>query len=63
MLPEQQELEQAIANVDRIVAEFQCDRKVRVIAETAWKLVADAAREPRPAQPAKVEEPTPPQKT
>jgi len=44
MTEEQQKLEQAITNLDRVVGGFQCDRQARGIVETAWQLIVETAR-------------------
>lgn len=41
----QQELEQAITNVDKVVAAFGCDRQTRNIIEVGWQLIVKHARE------------------
>ncbi len=43
-MPEQQELEQAIANVDKVLSAFQCDRPSRNILEVGWRLIVVHAR-------------------
>ncbi len=59
-MTEQEQLEQAIANVDKVVSGFQCDRQTRGIIETGWQLIVQAVR--KRAEPPKVKgkpEPTP----
>ncbi len=43
--PEQQQLEQAITNMDKVVAAFQCDRQSRNIIEAGWQQIVKYARE------------------
>ena len=63
MPPGQQNLEQAIENIDKIVADFQCNRGAREIIEASWQYIIKMARESiqqqaiaKPAEPAKDKE-------
>jgi hypothetical protein len=43
MTPEQQQLEQAIANVNEVVGDVQCNRDVGNILYADWQLIVETA--------------------
>jgi hypothetical protein len=53
MTQEQTEVEQAIANIDKVVSAFSCDRQTRNVIETGWRLIINRLRESQPEIPAK----------
>jgi len=43
-MPNQEKLELAIKNLDKIVGEFQCNRQARNLIEESWQTIIAATR-------------------